>query len=84
MVGPPWMQEMLQNGPKGGSANFRLGWKHGCETGISATANRFQRSFYKFKQDYRLADNSSYYTAWKTAYNYCQRYVMQYLRRNII
>jgi len=84
MVGPPWMQELLQNGPEGGSTNFRLGWRHGCETGISATANRFQRSFYKFRQDYRLLEDPTYYTAWKTSYSYCARYVAQYLRRNLI
>ncbi len=84
MVGPPWMQDMLKNGPEGGSVNFKLGWRHGCESGISATANRLQRSFYKFRQDYRLVDNPDYYTAWKTSFDYCQRYVAQYLRRNII
>lgn len=84
MVGPPWMQDMLKNGPEGGNTSFKLGWRHGCETGISATSNRLQRSFYKFKQDYRMLEDPSYYTAWKTAFDYCQRYVAQYLRRNIM
>ncbi len=84
MVGPPWMQDLLKNGPAGGTTSFKLGWRHGCETGISATANRFQRSFYKFKQDYRMLEDPSYYTAWRTSYDYCQRYVAQYLRRNIL
>ena len=83
-VGAPWMQELLHQGPKGASTNFQLGWRQGCETGISATYNRFQRSFYKFKQDHRLAQDPEYYTGWKTAFNYCQRYVFQYLRRNIL
>jgi hypothetical protein len=81
-VGPPWMQKMLTQGPDG-PTNFKLGWRHGCETGISATANRLQRSFYKFRQDYRLAQDPTYYTAWKTSYNYCQRYTFNYLRRNL-
>jgi hypothetical protein len=84
MVGAPWMQDMLKNGPEGGSAGFKLGWRHGCETAISATANRLQRSFYKFKQDYRMLEDPSYYTGWKASYNYCERYVAQYLRRNMI
>jgi hypothetical protein len=84
MVGPPWMQEMLTNGPPGGNASFRLGWRHGCETGISVSANKFQRSFYKFRQDYRMVKDPTYYKAWKTSYDYCHRYVAQYLRRNLI
>src|SRR5262245_21244677 len=82
-VGSPWMQDMLHNGPEG-STNFILGWRHGCETGFSATANRLQRHFYKFRQDYRLAQDPTYYTAWKTAYEYCQRYMFQWSRKNII
>lgn len=80
-VGPPWMQDLLNNGPEG-PTNFRLGWRHGCETGMSATANRLQQHFLKFKQDYRLVEDPSYYSGWKTAYDYCQRYIFQYLRRN--
>lgn len=82
-VGAPWMQDMLTQGPEG-PTNFRKGWRDGCETGISSTANRLQRSFYHFKQDYQLAQDPVYYKGWKAAYNYCNRYVFQYLRRNII
>ncbi len=82
-VGPPWMQNMLTQGPEG-PTNFRKGWRDGCETGFSATSNRFQRGFYQFRQDYALAQDPVYYTGWKTAFDYCQRYVFQYLRRNIL
>ena len=82
-VGPPWMQDMLQNAPEG-PPKFQLGWRDGCETGISATSNAFQKHFYSFKQDYQLARDREYYTGWKIAYTQCQRYVFQYLRRNII
>ena len=82
-VGAPWMQDMLNQGPEG-PTNFRKGWRDGCETGISATANRLQRVFYDFKQDFALAQDPVYYKGWKAAYNYCQRYVFQYLRRNIL
>lgn len=82
MVGAPWMQDMLKNGPEG-PTNFKLGWRDGCETGISVSANVMQRSFYKFTQDYELSKDPVYYKGWKTAFTYCQRYVLQYLRRNI-
>lgn len=82
-VGAPWMQKLLHEGPEG-PTHFRQGWVHGCETGISATANRFQKSFYKFQQDYKLAQDPVYYSGWKAAFNYCQRYMFQYLRRNIL
>lgn len=82
-VGAPWMQDLINKGPDGPS-NFKLGWRHGCETGLSATANKLQQHFYKFRQDYRLVEDPSYYSGWKTAYDYCQRYVFQYLRRNIL
>ena len=82
-VGPPWMQKLLLEGPEG-PTKFKQGWKDGCDTGISATSNRLQRSFYKFQQNYELSQDQVYYSGWKTAFDYCQRYVFQYLRRNMI
>ena len=82
-VGAPWMQKLLFEGPEGPPL-FREGWVDGCETGLSATANNFQRHFYRFKQKEHLAQNQEYYTGWKAAYNYCSRYVFQYLRRRIL
>lgn len=82
-VGPSWSQDLLNETPPGPD-NFRIGWKDGCETGISATSNHWQKFFYKFKQNYRLAQDNEYYTGWKTGYTYCQRYVFQYLKRDIL
>lgn len=82
-VGAPWMQKLMFEGPEGPTM-FKVGWRHGCETGVSVTSNAFQRHFYKFNQDAKLARNKVYYTGWKLAYNYCQRYVAQYLRRGLI
>lgn len=82
-VGAPWMQKLMTQGPEG-PALFKAGWRDGCETGLSSSANAFQRHFYTFKQDAKLAGNNEYYTGWKSAYLYCQRYVFQYLRRNTI
>lgn len=83
-VGPPWMAKMLNEGPKDGSELFKKGWHDGCWTGISGASNRLQRGFYQFKQDYELSQNQEYYAGWKVAYNYCSRYVFQYLRRHIL
>ena len=82
-VGPPWAQKMLTQGPEGTNL-FKKGWRDGCETGISVTSNYFQRHFYSFKQDPELAKDKEYYTAWKSSFWYCSRYVMQYLRRHLI
>ncbi len=83
-VGAPWMQDLLRQGPKDAPILFQQGWIDGCETGISATSNALQRQFYTFTQNPELAQKDVYYTGWKTAYWYCSRYVMQYLRRQII
>ena len=83
-VGPIWAQKLLAEGPEGASPLFQKGWQDGCETGISVTSNAYQRHFYHFTQDSELARNREYYTAWKTGYTYCQRYVFQYLRRVIL
>ena len=77
-VGPIWMQGLLQGAPKG-PHKFQLGWKDGCHTGIGATGNHHQKLFYGFKQDYKLALDHEYYTGWKIGWNFCQRYVYQYL-----
>jgi hypothetical protein len=82
-VGAPWMQDLLNQGPPGPTL-FQEGWRDGCETGISVTSNAFQRHFYSFKQNSELAQNEIYYSGWKNAYNFCQRYVFQYLRRDVL
>lgn len=84
-VGPPWAQKLLKGAPEG-PTEFKLGWKDGCQTGISVTANAFQRHFYTFVQNEELANKPDrvYYKAWKTAYTYCHRYVFQYLRRSML
>jgi hypothetical protein len=80
-VGSPWMQKLLTQGPKDSPTLFQEGWVDGCETGISASSNAFQRHFYAFKQNPDHARNQVYYAGWKTAFLYCARYVAQYLRR---
>lgn len=60
------------------------GWKHGCESGVSAQVNHFYKFKYKFKQDYQLAQNSVYYKGWKDSFDYCQKYINQYYTREFI
>jgi hypothetical protein len=76
-----WMKDLLENGPKNASPTFQQGWRDGCESGISLTANSLQRHFYKFKQDGYQALNREYYTAWSSSYIFCERYVYQNLSR---
>lgn len=80
-AGPPWAQKLLTEGPEG-PPNFKLGWQDGCETGIATTGNHFQKFFYTFKQDSTLAQDPQYYTGWKNGWNYCQRYIFQYMKRD--
>lgn len=83
-VGAPWQQKLLSQGPKNASTSFQEGWRDGCETGISATANSFQRHFYGFKKNPDRISDQVYYTGWKTAFAYCSRYTAQYLRRQYL
>lgn len=57
------------------------GWKHGCETGISANTNQWYKMYYEFRQDPYKAQNEIYYKGWKDAFNYCGRYIYQWTAR---
>jgi len=82
-VGPPWKQALLLEGPPGPPL-FKEGWRAGCETGMAATANHLQKFFYRFKQDWELAQKPEYYAGWKVGWTYCQRYLFQYLKRDLV
>lgn len=79
-VGPAWDQKILKEGPDG-PENFKLGWQHGCETGISTTANLYQKHFYRFTQDSTMVDDPVYYSGWRNGWSYCQRKIFQYYTR---
>ncbi len=83
---PPWQKWMLEGPPPGQeyTPKYVDGWKHGCETGISASANQWYKMFYKFRQDPYAAQDRVYYKGWKDAFDYCQRYVNQYKRRQLL
>jgi hypothetical protein len=84
MVGPPWKQKMLLNGPDDSPPKFREGWKDGCETSIAANANHLQKFFYKFKQNGYMAQDPVYYAGWKVARDYCQKFIFSYLNTDYI
>lgn len=84
MVGAPWKQKDLMDGPTDSPEKFRQGWRDGCETSIAANANHLQKFFYRFKQNSDLAQDAEYYAGWKTARDYCQKYVFNYLATELV
>lgn len=59
------------------------GWKDGCHTGVSATANYWYKMYYGFKQDPIKAQDRVYYKGWKDAFTYCNRWIYQWNRRRV-
>jgi hypothetical protein len=61
---------------KRSSPEFQIGWKDGCETGMSAGSNTFYKVFYRNNavDGYRMANSSEYKTAWSNAFWYCYRH----------
>jgi hypothetical protein len=53
--GPYWYKpdgKIFTTMPQGGTPGFELGWKHGCESGLSTQfGGAFFQSFYTFKKD---------------------------------
>lgn len=64
--------------PEDAPALYKTGWDHGCKTGLSTMNQQYYKSFYKYKQDPKLANNAMYYKAWKDAYTYCRQYSFRY------
>lgn len=81
IVGAPWMQKLMNDGPANSPPLFKQGWQDGCQSAMAAQANHYQKLFYDFKQDPELSMNDEYYTGWKTSFEYCQRYLFQYYKR---
>lgn len=76
---PPWSSWMEKGPPPGRdySPLYVEGWKHGCHTGISSSANQWYKMHYGFQQDPILAQDPIYYKGWKDSYDYCSRYIHQ-------
>lgn len=53
----------------------RIGWKDGCETGISGASNTFYKMFYRSNKidGYRMSSSPEYRTSWDSAFWYCYR-----------
>lgn len=64
--------------PPDGNPEFKLGWKHGCNTGMSTMATSYYKSFYRFNQDPEMITNQDYYKAWKDGYTYCRQYMFKW------
>ncbi len=75
----PWIFNMM---PKDAPNNYKRGWKDGCESGLGNMTNAMYKTFYTFKQDAKLREDSTYYTSWKTSYNFCRHYAYGTLRES--
>lgn len=51
---------------------WKLGWQHGCESGLSAYGNNYYKTLYKFKQDVSMIKNEYYFKAWNDGFNFCR------------
>ncbi len=54
---------------------WKLGWQHGCESGLSSFGNNYFKTMYKFKQDVTMVNNEYYFKGWNDSYNYCRSVV---------
>lgn len=71
-VNPSWAKNPdfpMESPP--GPPEYRQGFMDGCESGYSGYANSFNKMFWTWKQDPKLAENQMYYRIWKDAYSYC-------------
>lgn len=71
-VGGPHPMFMDMDPP--GSPEFKMGFKHGCESGFATYGTIFNKSYYEFYQNYDMLENIDYDRAWHEAFNYCRHY----------
>jgi hypothetical protein len=75
---PGTVKKNLIEGAPPGPENFRIGWRHGCDTGKAATGRSKHKLVYKFFKDARFIEGDgfepTYDKGWETAFWYCQRY----------
>lgn len=77
---PAWKYGMFEK-PAGNKAYpplYLKGWQEGCESGAQASANHLYRLRYKFTQDWKLLNNTTYINGWDRAYSHCRKYVLQH------
>lgn len=71
------MKQMPDDAPN----NYKLGWKDGCESGLSSMTSTTYKTFYSFKQDKTRRMDPTYYKSWKDAYTFCRHYVYGTIRQ---
>lgn len=85
-AGAPWQAWMYEGPPKQEGVEYPPlyveGWKDGCETGVASTTNHYYKFFYDWRQDAQLAQNKVYYQGWRDAFDYCNRYMFQYMSKS--
>ena len=76
-INPGWAKPMSfkVEAPEGPEI-YQQAFYDGCESGYSGYANSFNKMFWKWKQDPKLAQDRTYYQMWKDAYSYCALYGM--------
>jgi hypothetical protein len=53
---------------------WKLGWQHGCKSGLSAYGTNWHKQQYTFTQDVTKINNEIYYKAWNDSFNVCRAY----------
>ena len=66
--------------PENAPETYKIGWQHGCESGLTVKSNDFYKSFYRLRQDINLLHDPYYYNAWKSSFDYCRAYVYGMLK----
>lgn len=66
--------------PSVGPIEYRLGWEHGCKSGLGAFGSDIQRVVYKFTMDLDFAQNKTYMRAWRDAFRYCRSFMNREMR----
>lgn len=55
-----------------GPPEYRLGWEDGCDTGVSAQGDFFDKMVFGFKKRPELGNNELYKQAWNEGFTYCR------------
>lgn len=55
-----------------GSAEYKLGWEDGCDSGMSAQGGWRYKMVYGFKKRPELTGNDQYKGGWNEGFTYCR------------
>ena len=65
--------------PTEGPQEYIMGWKAGCETGMTTYSNSYMRTKYQTNVDGRMMQNRYYNRGWELGQRYCSYYSSTYL-----